>query len=59
MDLALWSYNNGVAAEILAAELQLPADTINHVYRDIEVKRKTTRYLHMPAQVFANLEVGK
>ncbi len=59
MDLALWSYNNGVAPEILAAELQLPADTINYVYRDIEVKRKTTRYLHMPAQVFANLEVGQ
>jgi NAD+ synthase len=59
MDLALWSYNHGVAAEILAAELQLPADTINHVYRDIEAKRKTTRYLHMSAQVFAELEVGQ
>ncbi|MET0356858.1 MAG: NAD(+) synthase [Cellvibrio sp.] len=58
MDLALWSYNHGVAAEVLAAELQLPADTINHVYRDIEIKRKTTRYLHMPAQVLAQLEVG-
>jgi NAD+ synthase len=58
MDLALWSYNHGVAAEVLAAELKLPADTINHVYRDIEAKRKTTRYLHMQAQVFAELEVG-
>lgn len=58
MDLALWSYNHGVAAEVLAAELKLPADTINHVYRDIEAKRKTTRYLHMPAQVLAELEVG-
>jgi len=58
MDLALWSYNHGVAAEVLAAELKLSADTINHVYRDIEVKRKTTRYLHMPPQVFAELEVG-
>ncbi len=59
MDLALWGYNNGVAANIVASELNIPAEKIVYAYKDIETKRKTTRYLHMPAQVLAALEVGQ
>lgn len=49
MDLALWSHNHGVAAEDLAAALQVDVDQARHVYADIEAKRRTTRYLHTPA----------
>ncbi|RYY03783.1 MAG: NAD(+) synthase [Gammaproteobacteria bacterium] len=58
MDLALWGYNHGVAASEIADELRLSTKTISYVYKDIEAKRKTTRYLHLPAQVLAELEVG-
>lgn len=58
MDLALWGYNNAVAAEDIAAALNIPAEKIAYAYKDIENKRKTTRYLHLPAQVLADLEVG-
>lgn len=57
MDLALWGYNHEIAASDVAQALNLPAETITHVYKDIAAKRKTTRYLHMPAQVLAHLEV--
>lgn len=59
MDLALWGYNHGIAASEVAAQLNLSAETIAYVYKDIAAKRKTTRYLHMPAQVLAHLEVNQ
>jgi NAD+ synthase len=59
MDLALWGYNHEIAASEVAQVLNLPAETIAHVYKDIAAKRKTTRYLHMPAQVLAHLEVNQ
>jgi NAD+ synthase len=59
MDLALWGYNHGIDASEVAQALNLSADTIAHVYKDIAAKRKTTRYLHMPAQVLAHLEVNQ
>lgn len=58
MDLALWGHNHGVAASLIASELNVPTEKIAYAYKDIETKRKTTRYLHMPAQVLAELEVG-
>ena len=59
MDLALWGYNHAIAASEVAIELNLSAETITYVYKDIAAKRKTTRYLHMPAQVLAELEVNQ
>lgn len=59
MDLALWGYNHGIAENEVAQALGLPTETIAHVYKDIAAKRKTTRYLHMPAQVLAHLEVNQ
>ena len=59
MDLALWGYNHAIAASEVATELNLSAETITYVYKDIAAKRKTTRYLHMPAQVLAELEVNQ
>jgi NAD+ synthase len=46
MDLALWAYNHGRSAAELAGALQITEERATYVYRDIEAKRRTTRYLH-------------
>jgi NAD+ synthase len=48
MDLALWAHNHGVAAAILAPHLGLSEQEAQSIYADIEAKRRTTAYLHMP-----------
>lgn len=47
MDLALWAKNHGVTASDAAPVLGLSAEQAERVYKDIDVKRSTTRYLHM------------
>jgi NAD+ synthase len=46
MDLCLYGLNHGVAAAEVAAVLDRPDEQVARVYRDIERKRRTTRYLH-------------
>jgi NAD+ synthase len=46
MDLCLYGHNNGVPAAEVAATLGLTEDQVARVYRDIEQKRRSTRYLH-------------
>jgi NAD+ synthase len=46
MDLALWAYNHGCSAAMLGRALGITEERASYVYRDIEVKRRTTRYLH-------------
>lgn len=48
MDLALWAYNHSVPAQQLAAVLELDAEQAQLIYRDIEAKRRATRYLQLP-----------
>lgn len=48
MDLALWAYNHQVPAAELANVLGLTPEKAQFVYDDIEAKRRTTRYLHLP-----------
>ncbi len=48
MDLCLWARNHGVPAADAAAMVGLSAAQVEQVYRDIESKRRTTRYLHLP-----------
>jgi NAD+ synthase len=48
MDLCLFAKNNGVPAAQVAAALGLTPDQVEIVFKDIEVKRVTTRYLHLP-----------
>lgn len=48
MDIALWGHNHNVPAEELASHIGLSADQARAVYADIEAKRRTTAYLHMP-----------
>ncbi len=49
MDLALWALNDGRPAAELAAALGITESQAQHVYNDIEAKRRTTRYLHSKA----------
>jgi NAD+ synthase len=46
MDLCLWAVNHGVPAAEVAAELGLTAAQVERVYRDIDAKRRVSRYLH-------------
>jgi NAD+ synthase len=48
MDLCLYALNHGIAAEDAAAAVELTPEQVGHVFRDIEAKRRATRYLHTP-----------
>jgi NAD+ synthase len=47
MDLAIWALNHGRSAAELGVALGLSEDQAANVYRDIEAKRRTTRYMHL------------
>ena len=47
MDLCLWGKNHGVAAAEVAPHVGLTADQVTWVYKDIDTKRATTRYLQL------------
>jgi NAD+ synthase len=46
MDLCLYGHNHGVPAAEVGVAAGLTAEQVARVYRDIEQKRRTTRYLH-------------
>ena len=46
MDLALWAINHDVPAAELASVLDISEDRAAFIYKDIQAKRRTTRYLH-------------
>ena len=46
MDLCLYAHNHGVSAEEVAPVVGITAEQVTRVFRDIEAKRRTTRYLH-------------
>uniref|UniRef100_A0ABQ0ME35 NH(3)-dependent NAD(+) synthetase n=1 Tax=Geoanaerobacter pelophilus TaxID=60036 RepID=A0ABQ0ME35_9BACT len=48
MDLCLFAKDHGVPPESVAGVLGLSPDQIRLVFQDIEVKRSSTRYLHLP-----------
>jgi NAD+ synthase len=48
MDLCLYGYNHGVPAAEVAPTVALQPAQVERVYKDIEAKRRTTRYLHLP-----------
>ncbi|MBU1237949.1 MAG: NAD(+) synthase [Gammaproteobacteria bacterium] len=48
MDLCLYALNNGVGAEEVAPVVQLTTEQVGRVFKDIEAKRRATRYLHQP-----------
>ena len=46
--LCLYGKNNGISKETVADALGLTPDQIQRVFDDIDTKRSTTRYLHLP-----------
>jgi NAD+ synthase len=46
MDLCLWAHNHGTPAAEVGAVLGLTVAQVERVYRDIEAKRRASRYLH-------------
>ena len=51
MDLCLYGVNQGIPAEVTAGAVNLTVEQVERVYRDIEQKRRTTRYLHAGPQL--------
>ncbi len=56
MDLCLWAHDHGVPPAEAAPVLDLSAAQVERVYRDIESKRRTTRYLHAPPLLVEPME---
>jgi NAD+ synthase len=48
MDLCLYAFNNGIPVEEVAPVVDLSIEQTQRVYKDIESKRRATRYLHLP-----------
>lgn len=53
MDLCLYALNNGVSAEEVAPVVELTPGQVERVFKDIEAKRRATRYLHQPPVLIA------
>jgi NAD+ synthase len=48
MDLCLYGKNHGYGPEEVASVAGLPAGRVRAIFQDIDRKRATTRYLHLP-----------
>jgi NAD+ synthase len=46
MDLCLYAHNHGVSSSEVAPVVGLTPDQVDRVFKDIDQKRRTTRYLH-------------
>jgi NAD+ synthase len=51
MDLCLYARNEGLAAEEIAATIDLTTPQVERVFSDITAKRRATRYQHLPPLV--------
>jgi len=48
MDYCLYGLNHGIEPEVVGKVIGLTGEQVERVYRDIQNKRQTTTYLHMP-----------
>lgn len=55
MDLCLFGKNNGVPVDAVAAATDLTVEQVERVYRDIDQKRRTSRYLHLAADLVTDV----
>ena len=53
MDLCLYAFNHGIAAEIVAPAVGLSVEQVARVWRDIISKRRAANYLHCPPLLVA------
>ena len=56
MDLALWAKNHGVGAAEVAPVIGLSPAQVEWVYKDIDQKRSTTRYMHLAPVLCGEVE---
>lgn len=55
MDLCIYGKNHAYPPEEVAEASGLSVEQLDRVYRDIDTKRRTTAYLHMPPQVIEEI----
>lgn len=55
MDICLYGKNNGYSATEVSEQTGLTEQQVLRVYNDIETKRATTQYLHLPPQLIGNI----
>jgi NAD+ synthase len=55
MDLCLYAHNRALPPEAVADAVGLSAEDVARVYRDIEQKRRTTRYLQLAPQLLGSV----
>lgn len=56
MDLCLYGRNNRIPASAVAAATGLSVEQVERVFRDIDQKRMTTRYLHLAPRLVEPVE---
>ena len=56
MDLCLYGKNHAVPVDSVAAATDLTVEQVERVYHDIDQKRRTTHYLHLPPVLVAKVE---
>ncbi len=55
MDICLYAKNHGIPATDVAREIGLSEEQVERVFKDIDTKRSTTSYLHMPPQLITDI----
>ena len=55
MDLCLYGKNNGIPAAAVAELIGLSEEQVERVYKDIDVKRRSTLYLHSNSHLVAGI----
>jgi len=56
MDLCLYAKNHNVPVEEVSAVVGITPEQVQMVFDDIDTKRSTTRYLHLPAQLIEDVK---
>jgi len=55
MDLCLYAKNNGINPTSVAEATGLTIEQVSFIFRDIDIKRATTRYLHLQPLLVGNV----
>ena len=56
LDLCLYAHNHGREPSDVADAVGLSPEDVTRVYRDIEQKRRSTRYLHLPPRLLGTVD---
>lgn len=56
MDQCLYSFDQGIPAAEVAGQLGLEVQVVTRVFKDIEAKRRATRYAHLPPLLAGSVE---